>query len=68
LTYHLLIRQHKVNLGDSARPTTQKKHMAGDRPATDADRAKYAGAIDCDLHPALPGMSDMMALAKKLYP
>ena len=35
--------------------------MAGDRPATDADRpANYAGAIDCDLHPALPGMSVLL--------
>jgi predicted TIM-barrel fold metal-dependent hydrolase len=35
--------------------------MAGDRPAIDADRpANYSGAIDCDLHPALPGMSVLL--------
>ncbi len=35
--------------------------MAGDPQATDAGRpAKYAGAIDCDLHPALPGMSVLL--------
>jgi uncharacterized protein len=41
-------------------PQRRKKHMAGDRPATDFDRARYAGAIDCDLHPALPGMSVLL--------
>src|SRR5712671_2606403 len=35
--------------------------MAGDPQATDAGRpAKYAGAIDCDLHPALPGMGVLL--------
>jgi uncharacterized protein len=35
--------------------------MAGNRQETDAARAvKYAGAIDCDLHPTVPGMSVLM--------
>src|SRR3979409_1025766 len=35
--------------------------MAGDPQAPDAGRpAKYAGAIDCDLHPALPGMQVLL--------
>jgi predicted TIM-barrel fold metal-dependent hydrolase len=35
--------------------------MAGDHQAADADRpARYAGAIDCDLHPAVPGMGVLL--------
>jgi len=35
--------------------------MAGDDQADGADRpAKYAGAIDCDLHPAVPGMGVLL--------
>lgn len=35
--------------------------MAGNDPTTEADRpVNYAGAIDCDLHPALPGMAVLL--------
>ena len=35
--------------------------MTGNRLAADTgSSAKYAGAIDCDLHPAVPGMSVLM--------
>src|ERR1700759_1363054 len=61
LTCHLLIRQPKDNLAGAPNPQRRKNHMAGDRPASDADRpAHYAGAIDCDLHPAVPGMSVLL--------
>jgi len=34
--------------------------MVGNRPADRSQAARYAGAIDCDLHPAVPGMSALM--------
>ena len=35
--------------------------MVANRQATGGDRsARYAGAIDCDLHPAVPGMSVLL--------
>ena len=34
--------------------------MVGNRQADISQATRYAGAIDCDLHPAVPGMSVLM--------
>jgi uncharacterized protein len=55
------MRQSKSIFASNQNPTTGQSFMAGSHPAADAERAAtYAGAIDCDLHPALPGMSVLL--------
>ena len=37
--------------------------MVAGRPSADIDHpSTYAGAIDCDLHPALPGMHVLLPI------
>src|SRR4051794_16669109 len=55
------MRQYKPSIKSFSRTSNRDALMAAGRASAEIDHpATYAGAIDCDLHPALPGMQVLL--------